>query len=145
MKQPTITPADLYQYLPDTGKRLIEIIGQESAFTLMQKIGGKTHINNARRHGNFFNRCAGVLGEDEASRVIALLSSQGGTCTYIPSLKAAFAAREKDNLTKEVCAQYTANIKSGMGITAARAAIISRFGISDTKVRNMIKGVHHVQ
>jgi len=140
MKQPVINHKDLYQFLPEAGRRLIAAIGQESAFTLMQKMGGKTYGNCHRKHSIFFKCCADALGDLEAKRVVSLLSVSGGIYIYIPSLKSAILAQEKAVMRQAIIAQYADNISKGMQVVAARNAIAIQFDISERTVRTILKG-----
>ncbi|WP_337262625.1 MULTISPECIES: hypothetical protein [unclassified Serratia (in: enterobacteria)] len=140
MKRPVINHKDLYEFLPETGKRLIDIIGSKSAFTIMQEMGGKTYNNCHRKHSIFFKYCAGVLGDLEARRVVNLLSSRGDIYIYIPSLKHAISAQEKATMHQAVIAQYAENISKGMMILSARNAIAIQFDISERTVRTILKG-----
>jgi len=141
MKQPIIDYKDLYEFLPETGKRLIDIIGQESAFTLMQEIGGKTYSNCHQKRSIFFKYCADALGDLEARRVVDLLSSGGDDFIYIPSLKPAISAQEKAAMRQAVIAQYADNVSKGMRVMAARNAVALQFDISESTVRTILKGV----
>jgi hypothetical protein len=140
MKQPVINHKDLYEFLPETGKRLIAIIGHESAFTLMREIGGKTHNNAPRKQSNFYKCCANVLGDLEAYRVVSLLSTHYGKYVYIPSLKPAILAQEKSTTRRAMIEQYKTNIAGGMKRLAALNALSIQFGVATRTASKVIKG-----
>lgn len=139
MKQPIIDYKDLYHYLPESGKRLISLIGNDSAFSLMQEIGGKTYLMGSSEGAILFKECASVLGCIEAKRVISLLPSLGGKRIYIPSINAAIESRGNALLNDAIYHQYHANLAGGMKKMAALNAVSNQFNISTNKTRRVIK------
>ncbi|WP_156293254.1 hypothetical protein [Serratia oryzae] len=140
MKQSIIDYKDLYEFLPETGKRLINLIGQDSAFTLMQEIGGKTYIMASSESSVLFKDCAIALGCIEAKRIVSLLFSLGGERIYIPSIKAAMASKDNALLSNAIYQQYHANLANGMKKMAAINSISNQLNISTNKARKVIKG-----